>query len=106
MNRFGEIADELTDLIEELDSPELAAEAKRLKVALERAFARACEAERSLRQKTEASPARGQPIRRGPVVRRAATGLAMSGPGLSGQVIELPASWRGAALARTRRLND
>jgi hypothetical protein len=55
MNRFGEIADELTDLIEELDHPDLADFAQPLRQALERAFIRACEAERRVRLE---SPAR------------------------------------------------
>lgn len=56
MNRFGEIADELTDILEELEQADLAPEAKRLKAALERAFLRACEAERSLRMKSADQP--------------------------------------------------
>jgi hypothetical protein len=51
MNRFGEIADELTDLIEELERESLSDESAALKLALERAFDRACEAERGLRLK-------------------------------------------------------
>jgi hypothetical protein len=49
MNRYGEIADELTDFIEEVASMGRNAQAEALKAALERAFAKACEAERALR---------------------------------------------------------
>ena len=49
MNRFGEIADEMTELLEELEHPRYAAYATPLRRVLERAFARACEAERVAR---------------------------------------------------------
>jgi hypothetical protein len=100
MNRFGEIADELTELIEELDRPNLAVEAAALKVALERAFAKACVAERALRLKQEAEP---KPVRRAVHSRRRV--VAGSDDGRSGVVIELPLAWR-LAVAATRRLND
>jgi len=56
MNRFGEIADELTDLIEELDQADLAQDGGALKLILERAFIKACEAERAMRRKAESEP--------------------------------------------------
>lgn len=100
MNRFGEIADELTELIEELDQPHLAAEAAGLKVALERAFARACEAERVLRRKQEAEP---KPMRRAVQSRRR---IMMGGADArTGVVIELPLAWR-LKVAATRRQSD
>jgi hypothetical protein len=103
MNRFGEIADELTDLIEELDRTEPGAGIKALKAALERAFARACEAERALRLKTEAEArAGGAPAR---PKRPAAGASAAAKPPRSAIVIELPRPWRTAAAA-ARRLND
>jgi hypothetical protein len=96
MNRFGEIADELTELMEELDHPDLAPDAKRLLAALERAFARACEAERALRLRHEAQP----------LVRRARAARSAAAPALSAQVIELPRAWRPRPAAQARRLND
>jgi hypothetical protein len=96
MNRFGEIADELTDLIEEMEGPELAQEGRALKAALERAFVRACEAERALRRRIDAAPTPAKIPRR----RLAAAELPRTGV-----VIELPLAWRlGAAAAR--RLGD
>ncbi len=89
MNRFGQIADELTDLIEELDHPDLVSGAGPLKAALQRAFAKACEAERVLRLKKQAEPR---------LERAASPGR----PGF-GVVIELPLAWRPGA-ARARRL--
>ncbi|MDR3512558.1 MAG: hypothetical protein P4L73_13065 [Caulobacteraceae bacterium] len=94
MNRFGEIADELTDLIEELERSDLAGESKRLRVALARAFDRACEADRSLRLKTEAMGHAVPPARRARQGHRATGGF-----GPSANVIELPA-WRAAAMDR------
>jgi len=100
MNRFGEIADELTDLIEEMDQPHLAAEAEGLKIALERAFAKACEAERVLRRKQEAGP---KPMRRAVNSRRQVAQDA--GVARTGVVIELPLAWR-LSVAASRRLSD
>jgi hypothetical protein len=95
MNRFGEIADELTDLIEELEAPGLASESKALRAALARAFSKACEAERVLRLKQQAEPiATARPLRR-----RAAGGAGF------GVVIELPVDWNRPA-SPDRRLND
>lgn len=90
MNRFGEIADELTELIEELDQPELAKEAAALKLALQRAFTKACLAERAYRHKCGETPrpALGPQRRRAQVADRPSTGV----------VIELPRAWR---LSRT-----
>jgi len=98
MNRFGEIADELTELIEEIERSDMAVEGKALKLALERAFAKACEAERVLRARAETQPKAARPRR------RAAGGPAPEAPG-AGVVIQLPANWRGGA-ARLRRLMD
>jgi hypothetical protein len=97
MNRFGEIADELTDLIEEMERSGLAADGRAVKLALERAFAKACEAERSLRLRQEAAPKAARP-------RRRAGARAEASPSM-GVVIELPSNWRGGA-ARLRRLMD
>jgi len=97
MNRFGQIADELTDLIEELDHLDLVGESGPLKAALQRAFAKACEAERVLRLKTQAAPrpANRQRLERAESPARAGFGV----------VIELPRAWRPGA-AGARRLND
>lgn len=100
MNRLGEIADELTELIEELDRPELAAVAGALKVALERAFEKACIAERTLRLNQEAEQ---QQVRQKVRPRRRVAGGA--GDGRSGVVIQLPLAWR-LGVAASRRLND
>jgi hypothetical protein len=95
MNRFGEIADELTDLIEELELHAPLAEVKPLKAALQRAFAKACEAERALRALEPAVPAQ-----------RSRRGRRPSPPGDgSGVVIQLPRAWRLGA-AGARRLVD
>lgn len=92
MNRFGEIADELTDLLEELDRPELAGEGRRLKGALQKAFARACEAERTMRQRAEAeAPAAEVAVRAQPV--------------FTAQVIDLAHVWAGGGRERARRSN-
>lgn len=80
MNRFGEIADDLTDMLEELERAELAPEARLLKTALERAFVRACEAERSLRLKS-AEPVLARAHRRRVDTSRSA------------EVISLPRRW-------------
>jgi hypothetical protein len=99
MNRFGEIADELTELMEELEQGPLSAQAKALKAALQRAVYRACEAERVLRAEEHPQPEMPQRVRRvrgGPSAAPAAE--------VSGVVIQLPRAWRIAASAR--RLND
>jgi hypothetical protein len=62
MNRFGEIADQLTELLEELDRPDLAPDAQALKRALKKAVARACEADRALDESTGHKP-RARPKR-------------------------------------------
>ena len=98
MNRFGEIADELTDLIEELEQSHLAADGKGLKLALERAFAKACQAERLVRERQEAEPETVRP-------RRRANGPAEPSRPTTGVVITLPTRWRGGA-ERLRRLID
>jgi hypothetical protein len=92
MNRFGEIADELTDLIEELDQADLAQDGAALKLVLERAFIKACEAERALRRRAEAEP---KPAPTAVRARRPAARLAAGGQ--SGVVIEMPLRWRRAA---------
>jgi ATP/maltotriose-dependent transcriptional regulator MalT len=99
MNRFGEIADELTELMEELEQGPLSAQAKALKAALQRAVDRACEAERLLRAEEEAQP-------RMPQRARCVRGGANAAPAVevSGVVIQLPRAWRVAASAR--RLHD
>ena len=100
MNRFGEIADELTDLIEELDQPHLVKEAAGLKIALERAFAKACEAERVLRRKQEGAP---KPMRRAVNSRhQLAPDAAVAKTGV---VIEMPLAWR-LSVGAARRLSD
>ena len=99
MNRLGEIADELTELIEELEQSNLAGETGALRAALQRAFAKACEAERVQRRKEPAVPR----IDKRPASPRARA-LAPEPVG-SGVVIELRRSWRFGA-ARARRLND
>ena len=99
MNRFGEIADELTELMEELEQGALSAPAKALKTALQRAVDRACEAERVLRGEEDAQPKMPQRARR--VRGGASTAPAVE---VSGVVIQLPRAWRIAASAR--RLND
>jgi hypothetical protein len=104
MNRFGEIADELTDLIEELDQLGLASEAngQALKAALMRAFAKACEAERATRLKAEREPLaeKRRACARRPV-------RAEAKPLVSGVVIELPLEWRRKRAAMlARRLDD
>jgi hypothetical protein len=99
MNRFGEIADELTDLIEEMERSDIAADGKALKLVLERAFAKACEAERALRLRQEAEP---KAVR---LRRRAGARVEVEAPPATGVVIELPPNWRGGA-ARLRRLMD
>jgi hypothetical protein len=91
MNRFGEIADELTDLIEELDDPRLAEAAGPLQTALERAFARACEAERALRKAAEAE--RAKEVR---AVGARWDRASRAPPKEGGVVIRLPVAWRGA----------
>jgi hypothetical protein len=97
MNRFGEIADELTELIEELDRGELAGKSRALKSALERAFARACEAERVLRAQQEAEPKMPQ--------RAVSAGARpLRAVEVSGVVIQLPRAWRVGA--NSRRLSD
>jgi hypothetical protein len=102
MNRFGEIADELTDLIEELDQPLLAPEGRALKTALMRAFTKACEAERAARLRTESEPL--QEKRR---VRARRPASAEVAPPSSAVIIKLPLAWRRrAAAAIARRLND
>ena len=58
MNRFGEIADELTELIEELEGSDLADRAGPLAAALERAYVQACLAERRLRLEAPPLPHR------------------------------------------------
>jgi hypothetical protein len=99
MNRFGEIADELTELMEELEQGPLSAQAKALKTALRRAVDRACEAERVLRAEEDAQPEMPQRARR-------VRGGASAAPAVevSGVVIQMPRAWRIAASAR--RLND
>lgn len=79
------MADELTDMLEELERNDLAPDAKRLKAALERAFVRACEAERSLRQRSAAQAPAGPR-------RRAGVNL-----GRSAEVISLPRRWEADA---------
>jgi hypothetical protein len=104
MNRFGEIADELTELIEELDQPGLSRDARALKAALQRAFAKACEAERAMRLKEQAEPAEAlTPKPR----RRAAVGAAGAPQPAAerGVVIPWPRAWRVAGSA-ARRLDD
>jgi len=98
MNRFGEIADELTDLIEEIEQSDLSIDGEQLKLALQRAFAKACQAERTLRERAEAEPAPA------PQRRRANARPEPQQPS-AGVVIQLPANWRGGA-ARLRRLMD
>jgi hypothetical protein len=99
MNRFGEIADELTELMEELEQGALSAHSKALRTALQRAADRACEAERVLRAEEDARPEIPQRARR-------VRGGASAAPAIevSGVVIQLPRAWRVAANAR--RLND
>jgi len=92
MNRFGEIADELTELMEELEQGALSAQAKALKTALQRAVDRACEAERVLRGEEDAQPKMPQRARR--VRGGASTAPAVE---VSGVVIQLPRAWRIAA---------
>ena len=100
MNRFGEIADELTELIEELEQGALSAQAKALKMALQRAVDRACEAERVLRVEEDAQPRAPRRARRV----QGGGASAVSAVDVSGVVIQLPRAWRIAASAR--RLND
>lgn len=99
MNRFGEIADELTELIEELEHGPLAVQAKGLNAALQRACDKACEAERVLRAVQDAEPKMPKLAVRARGGANVAHELAVSGV-----VIQLPRAWRGAASAR--RLND
>lgn len=102
MNCFGEIADELTDLIEELDQPRLASEGRALKAALMRAFAKACEAERAARLKAESDPL-PEKLR----VRARRPARPEAEPRVSGVVIKMPLAWRRRrAAAIARRLND
>ncbi len=56
MNRFGEIADELTDLVIELEEPRYEADAQALLRALQRAFDQACLAERVVRRRKNGAP--------------------------------------------------
>jgi hypothetical protein len=95
MNRFGEIADEITELIEELERADLAAAGRPLKAALERAFARACESERRLRLHTEAMEGAAP----GPRKRRQAAGACLDAAPerQSAVIIQLPQAWRGAS---------
>jgi hypothetical protein len=97
MNRFGEIADELIDLIEELDDPALADLGEALRTALERACARACEAERSLRLQAQAAPQSGQRA-----VGRAHRQSAMVQTETGSAVIIQLRAWRGEAGPRAR----
>jgi hypothetical protein len=97
MNRFGEIADELTDLIEELERADLAVDGKGLKLALERAFAKACEAERAQRLRRVADPRAGRPRGRADVRAEAEP--------VMGVVIRLPSIPRSEP-PRLRRLVD
>jgi len=101
MNRFGEIADELNELIEELERGPLAARSKALRSALQRAADRACEAERVLRAEEEAQPEAPKRVRRSNGGASAAPTQAVD---VSGVVIQLPRAWRAAAGAR--RLHD
>ena len=54
MNMFGELADQLTELAEELEGSKHAELAKPLCAALQRAYICACKADRMLRIQTEA----------------------------------------------------
>jgi hypothetical protein len=106
MNRFGEIADELTELIEELEQPGLAAEAAALRAALQRAFGRACEADRARR--TKEAGAEPATVAAAPRPRRRATAPARRAEAVAeprGVVIQWPRAWRGAAVT-ARRLDD
>jgi hypothetical protein len=53
MNRFGQIADELSELIEELETPALKPDSTALRRALQRAFVQACLAEQAMRRREE-----------------------------------------------------
>jgi hypothetical protein len=53
MTRFGEIADELTELIEDLGRAPMAQDSEPLRAALQRAFVQACLAERTVRRRSE-----------------------------------------------------
>jgi hypothetical protein len=55
MNKFGQLADDLTDMIEELEASEHADLATPLCRALQRAFIKACELDRLLRKRHEAN---------------------------------------------------
>lgn len=94
MNRFGEIADELTELIEELEHGPLSAQASALKAALQRAVNRACEAERVLRAEEDARPKAPRMPKR---VSWAGGVGATPAVAASGVVIQLPRAWRIAA---------
>ena len=105
MNRFGEIADELTELIEELDQPGLSADARALKAALQRAFSKACQAERAARLNEQAEPDRTEtpkPRRRAAAGRGERASEHRAGGGV---VIPWPRAWRLTADG-TRRFDD
>ena len=55
MNIFGRIADELTDLIEEIENSPAAKSTLTLQRTLQRAFAEACYADRAERERQAAS---------------------------------------------------
>jgi len=64
MHRFGEIADELTDLIEELELPTYRDDARVLIKDLQRAFHSACLADRAVRESKAAAAVRAKTVRR------------------------------------------
>jgi hypothetical protein len=100
MNRYGEIADELTELVEELDGPDAPREVRLLKAALQRAFARACEAERMLRLQEQAVPVLARPAPRA----RRRPGRSEHGQ-KRGVVIHLSSACRAGGAA-ARRLDE